>query len=111
MSVVGSNAVVRFVQPEKADVPMLVMPSGRLMAVSFLQPRKAQGPTAVTVSGKVVFWQPSTIVFVAVCTTALQPSRESYTVLPGATVMASIDGQPWNDVAAMEVTVEADSAQ
>ena len=61
VSVAGSTAVVRFVQPEKADEPMLVMPSGRLIVVSFLQPRKAQGPTAVTVSGKVVFWQPSTI--------------------------------------------------
>ena len=51
------------------------------------QPKNASDPIRVTVAGITVFLQLAINVFVFVSMMALQLSRESYTLLPAATVI------------------------
>ena len=76
----------------KTFSPIETTELGMLIDKRFEQPQKAQSPMAVTVLRIIVFWHPTTSVFVAVSMMALQLFRESYTVLPSATVICSMSG-------------------
>ena len=85
----GMVIEVRPVQNEKACSPMLVTLEGMVIEVRPLQNEKAYEPMVVTVVGITVFLHPTTRVFDAVSTMALQLFRESYLLFPEATSMAS----------------------
>ena len=68
------------------------------------QPLKADSPMLVTVAGMTVFLHPATSLLVRVSIIALQSSRQSYLVLPLATVMLAKLEQPRNEVERMLVT-------
>ena len=92
----GITILVSDEQPENAMSPMLVTPSGITILVSDEQPENALLPMLVTSLGITVFLQPLISVFVEVFIMALHPLRESYTLLPSATTIASSLLQPEN---------------
>mgnify|MGYP003327605298 CR=1 FL=1 len=85
---------VRPLQPLKADCPMLVTLLGIVTEVKPLQPEKAESPILVTLLGIVELLQPRIRVFVAVSIIALQLLRQSYLLLPLATVIEVRPQQP-----------------
>ena len=84
----------RLLQPKKAPVPILVTLSGMFMVKRLLQPLKAELPIPVTLSGIIVFEHPVINVLLLVSIIALQSLRESYIVLPFATIMETRLLQP-----------------
>ena len=66
--------LVKLLQPEKAELPMLVTLFGIVMLVKLLQPWKAKLPMLVTVLGITVFLQPAIKVFDDISIIALQLS-------------------------------------
>ena len=90
----GISTEVRPVQLEKAEEPMLVTLFGIVTEVRLVQPENAPSPMLVTLLGITVFLQPTISVFVAVSMIALQPFRESYSILPERTVIEVSPEQP-----------------
>ena len=82
----GMSMEVRLVQSQKAYSPMLVTLEGMVMEVKPEQPQKAHPPILVTLEGMIVFLQPAISVLEDVSMMALLLLRESYSVLPEATV-------------------------
>ena len=83
---------------------MLVTDEGMVMLVKPVQPENADSPMVVTELGMVVFLQLATSVLVAVSMMALQSLRESYFVLPASTLMLVRPEQPANAASPMVVT-------
>ena len=83
---------------------MLVTLEGMVTEVRPLQPEKTEEPMLVTVLGMAVFLQPAIRVLLAVSIMALQLLRESYFVLPFATLMLVRPLQPEKTELPMEVT-------
>ena len=90
--------------PSNVCDPITVTESGILTLLSEVQPRKALSLIFVTDSGIIVDPQPVIRVFVLVSIKALQPSRESYTGLPSATTILSIEVHPSNACDPITVT-------
>ena len=84
---------LRLSQYSKHQGPRLVTDDGMLIVSRELLEKQAN-PKLVTVDGMTVVLHPDIISFVAVFIIALQFSRESYTELPGATVIFSSALQP-----------------
>ena len=84
----------RLLQPEKTELAILVTLSGMFMVKRLLQPLKAELPIPVTLSGIIVFEHPVINVLLLVSIMALQSLRESYIVLPSATIMETRLLQP-----------------
>ena len=78
---------VRLVQWVKTECSILFTLSGMFMEVRFLQLEKAELPMLVTLSGMIVVEHPTISLLLLVSIMALQPLRESYMVLPSATIM------------------------
>lgn len=83
----GRVMELRPVQPEKAEPPMLVTLSGSVMEAKPVQPLKAPSPMLVTPTGMTVDLHPTINVLVDVSMSALQLLRESNTgLLPSTTI-------------------------
>ena len=80
---------VRPVQYPNALGSMEITELGISIEVKLLQPLNALYPIVVTEFGMTVFLQPETNSLVLVLIMALQFSRESYTIFPGATMICS----------------------
>ena len=83
----GIFIVVKPVQAEKAFLPIEVTLLGIVTEVRPVKLMKAPSPMEVTLFGINEFLQPAIKVLVDVSMMALQLSRESYVVLPDATVI------------------------
>ena len=100
----GMVMLVRPVQSLNAQLPISVTELGMVTLVRLVQPENAFHPMVVTEEGIMVALQPSTSVLLAVSMIALQLSRESYFVLPAATLMLVRPMQPANAPLPMVVT-------
>ena len=78
----GMVMLVRPVQLENADLPMVVTLSGMVMLVRPKQPSNELLPMLVTFDGISVFLQPKMILLVEVSIMALQLFLLSYIVFP-----------------------------
>ena len=85
---------------------MLVTPLGIAMLVRLLQPQKADSPMLVTLDGMIVFIHPTISVFVDVSIIALHSSRLSYTGFSAATLMLVKLLQSSNAASPMLVTLD-----
>ena len=89
ISLIDAGKVMAFklVQQEKASFSIVVIVSGRVISCMSHLPQKALLPMAVMPSGIFEVLQPTTSLLVAVSMIALQSERESYTVLAGSTLI------------------------
>jgi hypothetical protein len=86
--------VSRFVQPEKAELPISTSPFGNPIDVSSVHPSKAHELMVTISSGIFVLLHPFINSFFAVSMIALQLLRESKTVFALSTVIETNALQP-----------------
>ena len=96
VTLLGMLILVRDEQPWNVPFPMLVTLLGITMLVSDEQPENAYSFMLVTSLGMTVFLHPRISPLRDVYIMALHPLRESYTLLPSATTIASSLPQPEN---------------